>query len=348
VDTTLSSAWGRPWLGQSAAIYRYWTEFLASKAPRYTAPGAALSPYWDPAEQRRWITFPLALNISGGRGSTTILDVRPATPGTDSVFIVKTLFSTLDSQRLPLALIRVYAVRQGDRWVFSNALPRLTRAWRRVPVGGFTYVLAPGYIFHVAKARGATAFVDSVAKAFGIKAPSGVEYYLTESPDEMNRILGIDWVPSLTDGGAFSSGPNRLIVSGDPRQGEDYRHELAHIALSQWSVRGVHPFVWEGVATWLGGTLGMSGAETQRTYAGFLKAHPDVTLDGVMHATTDQGFRPAGAAFVRLIYARAGIAGVKALLEAGSSEQDLRAVAERTLGMKWTDVQSGWLSTAGH
>src|SRR6478672_3123089 len=91
VDSAASNAWGRPWQHQTASIYRRWSEFLASDRPRYTAPGTAPSPYWDVEEQRRWITFPLALNLSGGRGAPTILDIRPAMPGSDSVYVVKTL-----------------------------------------------------------------------------------------------------------------------------------------------------------------------------------------------------------------------------------------------------------------
>jgi hypothetical protein len=346
VDTTASNAWGRPWQRQIASIYKRWSEFLASDRPRYTALGMAPSPYWDLEEQRRWITFPLALNLTGGRGAPTILDIRPATPGTDSVYVVKTLFSSPEGSRLPLALVRVYAVRRGGQWVFSNALPRLTRSWRRVAEGPFTYVVAPGYRFRPEQARLAVAFTDSVARAFGVRMPHDVEYYLTESPDEMNRILGIDWMPSATDGGALSSGPNHLMVSGDARQGENYRHELVHIALTELSTRGVHPLVWEGVATWLGGTLGMSSAESRDAYAKYVGEHPDLTLETVMHGGADQGFRPAGAAMIQMAYAQKGLAGVKDLLGAGPREDALKAALQRVLGARWTDIQSRWRQVA--
>ena len=106
----------------------------------------------------------------------------------------------------------------------------------------------------------------------------------------MNRIIGLDWYPSLTDGGAFSSGPNRLLVSGNPSVGEDYRHEIVHVVLGPIGLRGVNPLLWEGIATWLGGTLGMSATESRRAYAAYVRAHPDVTLDSILTQSYDRDF----------------------------------------------------------
>jgi hypothetical protein len=86
VDTTPASGWGDKWKAPVPAIYRRWAEFLAANAPRYTLPGRAPSPYWSAAEQQRWVTFPLALNFVGTDAVPTVLDIRPATPGSDSVY----------------------------------------------------------------------------------------------------------------------------------------------------------------------------------------------------------------------------------------------------------------------
>ena len=106
--------------------------------------------------------------------------------------------------------------------------------------------------------------------------------------------------------------------------------------------------VWEGVATWLGGTLGMSSIETRRAYAVYLGEHADVTLDAVLHARVDQGFRPAGAAIIQMVYAEKGLAGVKALLSAGPSEDALKATLQRVLGGSWAGIQSRWRQIASH
>ena len=345
VDTLPSAAWGTPWKGPVPAIYRRWAEFLASKAPRYTAPGAVPSPFWSAVEQQKWITFPLALSMAGTEGaSPTVLDIRPATPGSDTAYVVKTLFQSPDYGHgvQPLALVRVYAVREHGTWVFSNALPRTTRDWQRRTVGPFDYVFPPGYRFDSARAARAATFADSVATAFAVPKVSHVEYYLTESPDEMNRIVGLDWLPSSTDGGAFSSGFNHLLVSGNPAVGENYRHEIVHVVLSPMSLSGIHPLLWEGLATWLGGTLGMDALAVRTAYAQFLRAHTEVTLDAILTESVDLGFRPAGAVLCQMVFERGGVSALKTLIASGRTDADLKAGLQHVLGKPWSDIQTEW------
>jgi hypothetical protein len=175
---------------------------------------------------------------------------------------------------------------------------------------------------------------------------SRVAYYLTESPDEMNRIIGLDWYPTSTDGGAFSSGPNRLLVSGNPLQGENYRHEIVHVVLGPIGLRGVHPLLWEGVATWLGGTLGMDASATRRAYADYIRMHPDITLDAILTESHDRGFRPAGSVLCQMAFDRGGVAAVKALLGAGRTDSELRAGLQAILNRTWAEVETDWRRTA--
>jgi hypothetical protein len=343
VDTMPATGWGDRWKAPVPVIYRRWAEFLGSKAARYTSPGATPSPFWSVAEQQRWITFPLALNFVSRSAVPTVLDIRPATPGSDSVYVIKTLFQIgVGAGAQSLALIRVYAVREHGTWVFSNALPRVTRDWQRKTVGPFDYVFPLGYRFDSDRAARAAAFADSIASAFEVPKAAHIAYYLTDSPDEMNRIIGLDWFPSSTDGGAFSSGPNRLLVSGNPALGENYRHEIVHVVLGPIGLRGVNSLVWEGVATWLGGTLGMDPRAVRIEYAQFLRAHPDVTLESIFSQSYDQGFRPAGALLCQMVFERGGISAVKALLASGLSDDALKAGLGRLLGKSWADIQTEW------
>jgi hypothetical protein len=348
VDTVLKSAWGAPWKRNVPDIYRRWAEFLTSNAPHYTLPGEALSPFWVEAEQRRYKAFPLALSFVSGSAQPVVVEIRPATPGTDSVYVVKTLFMLPAGGPVsqPAALARVYAVRRGQSWVFSNALPRTTKDWRRQRVGPFDYVMSPEYRFNPARARSAVAFADSVAAAFDVPKLTRVEYFLTTGPDEMYRIIGLDWLPASSDGGGYSSGASDLLVSGDPSLGEAYRHEIVHVVLAPLALRGVHSLLWEGVATWLGGTLGLSATQTRQQYAVYLRAHPDVTLDSILTQTYERGFRPAGAAVLDMLYTRGGVRAVKAALAGGFTDAALKVALQRELGRSWNDIQSDWRQRA--
>jgi hypothetical protein len=188
----------------------------------------------------------------------------------------------------------------------------------------------------------AAAFADSLARAFDVPAVRAVDYYLTESPDEMNRIVGVDWLPSSSDGGAFSSAADHLLISGNPAVGENYRHEIVHLVLDPIGRKGVHSLLWEGVATWLGGTLGMSASQTRLAYASYLRAHPDVTLEGILHESIDRGFRPAGSVLIQMAFQRGGTSAVKTLLGGGFTDEALIASLERLFGMPWAAVQAQW------
>src|SRR6059058_2032005 len=66
----------------------------------------------------------------------------------------------------PLAVYRVFATREGGRWVLANALPRLTQRWQRETIGRITFVFPPTHRFVRARAEATAAFVDSLAHAF--------------------------------------------------------------------------------------------------------------------------------------------------------------------------------------
>ena len=86
-------------------------------------------------ERERWPLFDL-LNGYVYQGSSnlfTVVHLAPAV-GLDSTYLIRTLVSRVsDSGQTvtPLARYRVYATREGGRWVLGNALPRVTRVASR-------------------------------------------------------------------------------------------------------------------------------------------------------------------------------------------------------------------------
>lgn len=136
-------------------------------------------PDWAGAEQARWPVFDLLSGyVYQGFQDFTIVHLAPAA-GLDSTYLIRTLISSVDDSTRevrPLALYRVYVIRDGGHWVLANALPRLTRAWTRETIGRVTFIHPPTRPLARARAAAAAAFVDSLAGAFRLPAPPGIDY----------------------------------------------------------------------------------------------------------------------------------------------------------------------------
>jgi hypothetical protein len=281
------------------------------------------SPHWSAAEQRALapgaeydLTRPfLFQGRDWARGlRLTVLDVLPAEPDS-SAWQLRTLFAAVggDSAVRALGVVRTRVVREGGGWVLAGSLAAATRGWRRERVGRLAYLSAPAVAFDRARAARAARFVDSLAAAFGVAPPDSIGYLVAGSPDEAQRALGMEWTLA-TPGRAYAA--NRFVYSGNPALGEFYAHELAHVVLDPLAGGVVPAMAQEGVATWVGGSLGRDFPSLMREYGAFLRARPEVTLSGIVRGDYeyDAGWRPAGALLFQMVHERGGMPAVRALL----------------------------------
>ena len=285
---TLSAAWSQAaWHAHVSAIYRAWSEYLSNQSGMLRP-----NPTWSSAEQETWIAYDLTQGAAYHGAPATVVDIRPV-PGGDE-FIAKTLFArTSESQDVrPIALTRVYVTQEEGRWVFGNALPRLTGDWERMRVGPIEYVTEPGQPFNRSRAERLLTFGDSIAASFDVPRLEALTYYMASGPEELHRVMGIDW----TFGGLGYG----YAVIGNPVAGEEHRHELVHILLPRITVeRPTHGFVNEGLVVRYGGSMGQTFPELLTEYAGYLAARPEITLDTILEANSpDKGWNVAGAVVV--------------------------------------------------
>src|SRR5438094_585476 len=144
-------------------IFALWRTYLSSR-PGCLQP----APLWSPSEQARWPVVDLLCSyVYQGFTRFTVVDLAPAI-GLDSTYLIRTLVGRVSDpgQDLqPLALYRVYATREGGRWVLANALPRVTRRWNHETIGRVTFVYPPTRRFVRARAQATAVFVDSLARA---------------------------------------------------------------------------------------------------------------------------------------------------------------------------------------
>ncbi|AHG89005.1 hypothetical protein J421_1468 [Gemmatirosa kalamazoonensis] len=322
-------------------VFARWRNYLRDHADT-----ARANAYWTADERARWPAPDLATPWVAPAGSAwpdrlaaTIVDLGPEVPGDTTTYVVRTLF-TRDA--VPVALVRVYAVRDGARWALANALPRLTRDWTRVDVGQVTFVHPSSHRYDSAAARRAARFVDSAAAATGARPTRHVEVYFAPSPREMARVLGAELAVLTNTGRVYPE--NALVVAGSPTASEWNPHDLAHVVLG--AVAGPTGRWWsEGAATWLGGRSGKDFARLVRELDADLARNPARTLDSLVapHAWRDSASATGAAVLVRLAFERGGLDAVRALVATpADSPADVRRAAAQVLGVRPDDVELLW------
>ena len=341
LDTSSTGSGDYTTQGPVPEIYRAWRDYLRSDAQRQSP-----TKYWSAAEQRKWSRYDIAGGYAYQGFPATVLSIQLARPGATDEYVVRTLFASADGPAKdvkPIALTRVYAIRESGHWVFANALPRLTRDWKRHVIGHITYIVQPGHNFDEGKARSAVRFADSVATMFGVQPITDLNYYVADTPEEIHRILGLDFMVG-GEQASYADPGKRIILVGSSVFGENHRHELTHFALAALTWTPNTPgIINEGTATWLGGSLGKSFPDVMREYAAFLVAHPNINLDSVLTVEDhDLGTRPAGAALVEMTYQHGGIPAVKALMASGRTDAQLRMAVQKSLEMSWPEIKRMW------
>lgn len=309
-------------------------------------------PDWSLAEQRQLPLFDLLSgSIYQGVANFTVVHLAPA-EGLDSTYLIRTLISAVDDSTRavrPLALYRVYAVREGGRWVLANALPRLTRAWSRETIGRVTFIHPATRPLGRARAAATAAFVDSLAGAFQLPAPSGIDYYFSDDLLDTFAAMGLDFFPLGSDTvGGRANTADRLVFVGSSSAGESYRHELAHIVLQPLIERGsTTRLVMEGLMTWTGGSAGLEFRELLPDLATYVAAHPDLTLRGILDVppprvgTLDVGY-DGFAVLCDMIYRAGGIAALREWLQAGREPDQVLGAAARLLGVPTEQLDASW------
>jgi hypothetical protein len=266
--------------------------------------------------------------------------------------LIRTLIASVsDSSQdvKPLALYRVYATREGGRWVLANALPRLTRRWNHETIGRITFVFPPTRALARSRAEKTAAFVDSLARAFEVPPPPGIGYYFTDDLSETLRAAGLEFFPLGSDTvGGRSQVPNQLVFVGSSSNGEGYRHEIAHLVLwpflSQLRTAGL---VQEGLMTWAGGSAGLDFKDLIPGLKWYLDAHPDLTLESILNnpppreGTLDVGYDGL-AVLCKMVYDAGGIAAIRTLANAGSEPRLVLSTAAQLLSVEPANLDGLW------
>lgn len=322
-----------------------WQEYLQSKRGYYSSCSMP-SDYWLASERASWPCFDLAHSAIPTGMEPALTEVAKVG---DGEYRVTTVFEW--SEPGPAAATwgdrlstEVYAVRDRDIWVFSNALPRNTADWRHESVGPLTYVIAPGIQFREDRARQAITFADSVSALFEVPRLALTTFYLTPNLNAAYAAVGIYFEVDLGSEGGFARPINHQVFSGTPAVGEDYRHEIAHLLLMPLFSGTTTIWASEGVATWLGGTGGLDYPGAVARLRSFLETNRAATLDSILtsQAYTNGERYPASAVLAEMVHAHGGVAAVKDFHVAGPDFDAFRRDLERLLDRPWSKIAEDW------
>lgn len=333
-------------------ILQTWLIFLNDR-PDSNHPSAV----WSPSEQRRYRNPVLGRDyifqgFPHAFPTITVLAIAPVVPGEDSVYVVKTLIGAVyqpDHEVKVLGVLRVFAQREGNRWVLSNGIDRLTAHWVRQRIGAITFVYPPWGVLDRRRATRAARFADSLAAAFALP-PARLTYYLAETPEEMFRLQGLDLVPEPSGAGAGAmraDGVNGIVFSGSAGLEEGYLHEIAHVVLSPLVVPGRTQWLAvEGVTTWTAGWRGMEFPDLMRDFAFYLKNHWGYTFDSVLQQPAPPGSLDpryaVGAVLVQLTVEHGGLPAVRSLFRTGTTPLEVRQGFARALGIAPASLDAVW------
>lgn len=283
----------------------------------------------------------------------TVVGVLSTGPA-DDAYVVKVLHANVDTTSRevePWALQRLYAIRASEspyKWKLSAPLIRSMKHWTARQVGRINFHYAPGQAVDSVRAIAAANFVDSVAALFAVRPPEHLDYLVAASPDEYFHAIGLDFLMLPSGPSAYGGGTGGhavpevgLVLAGDPKQGEAYRHELVHAVLGR-GFGGV--FLSEGIATWLGGSRGRTESETLRHLRAYQESHPGVSLEALVRGDAGWGVPEndaryaTGALFVRDLYARGGVGALRSLNDMSSEPAAILASMRKRLGLPVSDA----------
>lgn len=233
--------------------------------------------------------------------------------------LIKTLFQGYDSlgTTLPIATYRVFAHVHDEQWQLESVIETMTEEWNTKSIGGITFYMSPKHKYSSSIARRAVRFCDSLTALFDLPDIEEARYYVTTSRDELASILGFDFYVSTPQGLTYPE-KDWVFTALDT---EFHAHELVHLIFRSFS--HTHPFIAEGLSTWLGGSLGQNlKALKQQLALDYVRRPGDLTIEKVLEAGQKESlaYYTIGALICRQVFLLRGGSGLKTFLHDASIE----------------------------
>ncbi len=307
------------------------------------------NPYWNKAEKLRYKKADLSSDFLYQFPSGQLL--RYYKPNILSIekegenYSIRTLFSADGLEGVyrksnPWCITKLYAVKENQAWKLKNALPIITEKWNRTTIGKITFIYPQDHVFNKALANQANTFCNDLIKQFGFSEWKPFEFYITNSGDELGKLLSFDFsFAAYTTG--VSMQDNRLLFSG--MDSEFYPHEFMHLIVPAFNRHGM---IEEGFATWKGGAeKGKPFTELAKVLANAVSQNDTVTFEAVVNKQWGYQFTAyytTGAILCNAAYNKGGVKMVKELLSITNDNTQLVNAICKIFEIKNDDVNAFW------
>ena len=305
------------------------------------------SPFWIEAEQTQSPRFDLLereFEPTLYRGYP--IQILSVLGFPDGFYQIKSLFGGNNPKgRSPLifCIANVYARPDSSgKWLLYNALPiNRARFWNSQQMGHVTYYFPPYHTFNKQKAKQLNQFIDNLCQQFNVPAKP-VDYYLADTPDELRQLRGFDY-EAVSSGQLKPTGraiDDRVFCSG---LDEFYPHEIVHVYLDAY-YPNQHPWVSEGMATYLGGSRSQPLDWHLARVASHLRQHPEIELRTMLSLVTLDEFTDyryaLGGLLARAVFTKGGLPLLKQFMQSGRADSAYYAALEQFLGLKRVNLNA--------
>lgn len=308
------------------------------------------NPYWNNAEKAKYTGFDFSTPYLYQLPSKQLLsDYKPTilSIGKEGEYYgIRTIFSAEGLEEAyrksnPWCITKLYAVKENGEWRLKNALPVITEKWTRKTIGKITFIYPQQHPFNNDLAIKANQFCNELSQAFKFPDWKPFEFYITESADEMGRLLNFDfYAAGYTTG--IGMNDKRILLSG--MGSEYYPHEFVHLILPEFKRHGL---IEEGFATWKGGQNGKTFEESAELLANELAKNDTVTFADILDRKWGwqyAAFYTTGAIFCKAAYDKGGISLVKKLLATPRNDEHLVETICSVFEIKRQDINAFWRS----
>lgn len=324
-------------------IVTLWTNYLTSKPDSIYD-----NPYWNEAEKNKFKDFDMTRQFIYQFPSQQLLNYfKPTILSIEKEgdnYAIRTLFAAEGLKGIyrrsnPWCITKLYAGKENNQWKLKNALPVLTEKWERKTVGKITFIYPHSHQFNDTLAQKSNEFCNRIATEFQFPDWQPFDFYITDSGDELGKLLGFDFFfTGYTTGMGMND--KRILLSGFGS--EWYPHEFIHLIVPN---NERHGMINEGFATWLGGTMEKSFDERAKILAMQIARNDTITLLDVLNKKWGwqyAAYYTTGAIFCKLAYDKNGIAGVKKLLDIPPDNEKLSETICTLFKIDKTDLDKFW------